>query len=94
MPDPVQITAIRLTATPPGIARTGLIGWIRCTYGSLVVDGLALRRTFDGRLTLSYPARRDGGGKQQFYVRPLDDDTRRSIESQVFEGLGIREAPS
>ena len=68
----------------------GLLGWVSCVLNdSLRVDGIALRRTTDGRLTLSYPAHRDGAGRQHFYVRPLTDVARREIEDQVFAALGL-----
>jgi len=53
------------------------------------IDGVALRRTTEGKLTLSFPARRDSAGQQHAYVRPLDNDVRRQIERQVLRALGF-----
>ena len=55
--------------------------------GGLRIDeGLYLRRTADGRLTMSFPARIRGSLKR-FFVRPLDDATRLEIEEQVIAEL-------
>jgi hypothetical protein len=84
------IDKIEIKTTDPEAAETGLLGWITCRLnGRLQLDGLALRKTLDGRHTLSFPARRDGAGRQRFYLRPLDDATREAIEQQVFKALGI-----
>jgi len=70
--------------------RSGLLGWVRFTLGGLVVvDGVALRRTQCGRLTLSYPVRHDARGRQHSIVRPVDDAARVAIEAQVFAALHL-----
>ena len=88
----LRVTHVRFKAASSREARTGLLGWVSCTVnGSLRLDGLSLRRTADARLVLSFPARRDGAGRQHFYVRPSDDRARREIERQVFQALGLEE---
>ena len=66
------------------------MGFLRLD-ATLRLDGLALRRTADGRLSLSFPARRDTAGKQHPYLRPVDDAARRDIEHQIFTALGLGE---
>lgn len=81
------VSGVRLRpslGSPPG----GLLGWVSCSYGHLRLDGIALRRTRDGHLTLSYPERRDAAGRRHPVLRPLDDQARREIEEQVFAALG------
>ena len=86
----MRITDIRFSSAPPELERTGLCGWIALTLdGRIRVDGLTLRRTATGRLTLSFPARRDDAGRQHPYVRPLDDEARRDVEEQVLHALGF-----
>jgi DNA-binding cell septation regulator SpoVG len=88
--DIINIDRVELVTAGPAGAETGLLGWIQCRVNrSLLLDGLTLRRTQDGRLALSFPARRDRAGNQRFYVRPLDDETRCEIERQVFAALGL-----
>lgn len=85
-----RITDVRFHAASPDLQATGLIGWAAFSVdGSLRVEQVAVRRTATGRLALSFPARRDGKGRQRFYTRPLDDETRRLIEREVFGALGL-----
>ena len=84
-----QITSVRFTPTGVEDQCKGLLGFVTCTVGDLVLDGITVRRTREGRLTLSFPARRDRSGRDHPYIRPLDDATRREIEAQVFRALGF-----
>jgi len=91
----VTVSDLRFSEASEADARTGLVGWIRLVINdAIVLDGIALRRTLDGnRLTLSFPARRDGSGRQRFFSRPISDSVRRELERQVFERLHLeREA--
>jgi len=65
--------------------RSGLLGFVSVFYGDLVLDGITVRRTADGRLTLSYPQRRDGRGRSHPFIRPADDDARVRIEKAIFD---------
>jgi DNA-binding cell septation regulator SpoVG len=83
MPDPT----IRIRTWVRGTAddeRDGLLGYLSVFYGSLVIDGVTLRRTAGGRLALSFPERRDGKGRRHPIVRPVDDHARKAIEAAVF----------
>lgn len=84
-----SVSDVRLTRASSSLEGRGLLGWVSCTYGDLALDGISLRRTHDGRVTLSFPARRARGGREHPYVRPLDDPTRRAIERQVLAALGL-----
>jgi len=87
---PIVISRVRFAAANAVEQATGLIGWISCVLnGAVLLDGLTLRRTRDGRSTISFPSRRDGG-QRHFFVRPLDDSTRLLIESQLFSALGVK----
>ena len=70
---------------------TGLLGYISVEIGDLVLDGIVLRRTADGRFALSFPARTDRAGRRHAYIRPADDEARRAIEHEVLGQLGQRE---
>jgi len=88
-----QVSSVRLTAAPPEGVQGGLIGWVSLILcGSLQLDGLALRRTLDGRLALAFPCRTDARGQRHHLVRPIDDRARREIEHAVFRALGLLEA--
>ena len=69
-----------------------MFGWISCTVdGTLRLSGIALRTTADGKLALSYPARKTRDGGQHFFIRPVDDKARREIEHQILSALGFAE---
>ena len=68
---------------------TGLLGWVKCRVADLLIDGITVRRTRDGRLVLAFPARRGRDGQRYAYVRPIDDDARRSIERQILGAIGL-----
>ena len=69
-------------------AHTGLLGYLSVNYGNLVLDGITLRRTIDGRFALSFPARTDRAGKRHSYIRPADDQARQTIEAELLWQLG------
>ena len=86
----LRITNVGLVCASPAEVRTGLLGYVTCVVDdALMLDGITLRRTQAGRLTLSYPARRDRTGNQHHVVRPINDEARRDLEDQVFRALGI-----
>lgn len=70
--------------------RTGLCGWICVEYGALILDGICLRKTSDGRFVLSFPARSDRAGRKHSYIRPTDDEARQAIEAEILWQLGER----
>lgn len=86
MPSGTRITSVRFTRARTG---GGLLGWVsfRLEPG-LLVDGVALRRSQDGALVFSWPARRDRAGQYHHHVRPMDDASRREVEEQLLEQIG------
>lgn len=64
------------------------MGWVSfATPDGLLVDGLALRRSLEGRPVFAWPARRDRVGRDHHVVRPLDDAARVAIEQQLLAQL-------
>lgn len=91
---PLVVTHAWLSPAPLADRQRGLLGFVACTINdSLRVDGLTLRQTVTGTLTLSYPARESRSWRKHFYVRPLDDRARREIELQIFQLLGFTGNP-
>ena len=89
MHDSLLVSNVRFYPAPPEDRESGLLGWLSFTLGGrLRLDGVSLRRKLDGHLTISYPGRKDGAGRVHHHIRPLDDETRRRIEQQVFITLG------
>ena len=70
----------------------GLLGFLSLSYGDLILDGVTVRRTASGRMTLSWPERRDRQGRAHPYLRPVSDEARRRIEQAVFGAAVSEEA--
>ena len=68
--------------------RSGLLGWISVELHNVILDGITLRRTTDGRFALSFPARTDREGRRHSVIRPVDDLARKSIEREILGQLG------
>lgn len=68
--------------------RTGLLGYVSVVYGDLILDGIVLRRTADGRFAVSFPARTDRVGNRHSYIRPIDSAARDAIERELLWQLG------
>ena len=90
----LPITDVRLVRASASDARSGLLGFVSATVnGILGLDGITLRRTREGRLALSFPARRDRHGSEHPFIRPLDDAARQVVEREIFAQLDLdREA--
>jgi hypothetical protein len=68
----------------------GLCGWVTFEVHGLEFDGIAVRRTLDHRVVLSYPERVASGGRRHATVRPVHDNARVAIEAQVISYLRER----
>ena len=88
----IKIHNVRFIPATPQKMGQGLLGYISCTLnGLLLLDGIVLRRTLEGSLTLSFPARKDGMGKKHPFIKPQNTDIREEIRAQVLDALGILE---
>ena len=90
------VTEARLTRAPAIDQAQGLIGYLKVVLsGGLALDGLTLRRTRDGRLTVSFPSRRDAAGRERFFIRPITNQAQLDVEAQILVLLDIEKgAPS
>ena len=87
-----DVSDVRYTAASPAKVEQGLLGYTSFLIdGSIRVDGVRVRRTREGRLTLSFPTHEDHNGRKHSIVHPVDDETRVAIEHAVFEALGLRQ---
>ena len=79
---------VRFTQASDRDLSSGLLGWVSFVLdGAIRLDGVAIRRTLDGRLTLSFPVRQSRGGRRYALVRPVDDEARRDLETQILQAL-------
>ena len=90
----LEVTSLGVVCASDADRDRGLLGWVTIAVNNaLMIDGIALRRTRDGRLALSYPTRTDRQGKRRPIVRPLDDETRLALERQVLDQLVTGDEP-
>jgi len=90
MTEKLEVNTLKYIPASQEENRTGLMGWVSCTLnGCILLSGIAVRRTRDGRRTLSFPARKDGAGLIHHFYKPLDRETQLEIERQVFLALGM-----
>jgi DNA-binding cell septation regulator SpoVG len=86
----VNVSAVRVKWAPENVRRSGLLAWLEVVLDDVLeLDGLALRRTTSGDLSVTYPTRRDGAGREHTLVRPLGEAMRRAIERQVVEMIDL-----
>ena len=90
MSEGVRVSDARYTPASETKAATGLLGYTSFLIdGRIRVDGVRVRRTREGRLTLSFPTHEDHNGRKHSIVHPVDDETRVAIERAVFAALGF-----
>ena len=90
--EPFEITDVKFVAAPPQDEAGGLLGFASIVLaGRLRLTSIAVRRSATGRLVLAFPARRDRAGRRRYLAHPLDDETRREIERQVFRALALKQ---
>jgi len=78
----VRVTSFRLA--PPEMRADGLLGWICLSLNDRVlIDGIALRKSAEGRPLLAFPRRKDRNGVSHDIVRPLHATAREEIEAAV-----------
>ncbi len=81
----IDRSTIRFSPARAADHSTGLLGFVTCQVGGLLLDGIAVRRTRDDRITLSYPR---GRGKCP-PVRPVNDAARVAIEREVLGAIDL-----
>ena len=85
---PITLTEFRFSPADAEHQKTGLLGWLTFTIGGLFrLDGVTVRRTADGRLTLAFPSKIDRNGRKRPLVRPISEQARLEIEDCVFSAL-------
>ncbi|MEE9392632.1 MAG: septation protein SpoVG family protein [Planctomycetota bacterium] len=72
---------------------SGLLCFVKFTLNDqIAIDGVTLRLTSSGKLTLSFPKRKDRTGNEHPFLYPINATARANIEEQVFARLPRRAA--
>jgi DNA-binding cell septation regulator SpoVG len=89
------LTSISITPASERDADTGLLAFLALELDGLMhIDGVALRLTEDGQLSLSFPTRTSRRGTKHALLRPVNSAARAAIERTIFEALGIKQEAS
>lgn len=84
----IEISNLTFVAAPESERSGGLLGFVSFVVGeTLRIDGVSVRRTARGRITLSFPQRTDRQGRQHAIVHPIDRDAQLRIERTILEML-------
>ena len=86
MGNPLEISEvrIRLLDGAPG----GLVAMASCVVdGALVLNNIAIRRSGDGRLRLSYPARFSRTGTKHYFFNPINRTAKAAIDEAILARL-------
>lgn len=84
------VAHVRFTRASAELERTGLMGWVRCHLNGIEVDGIAIRRTAEGRIVPFLPERQDKSGKLHRVVWIPDADERDSVSRSILAVLRAR----
>ena len=66
----------------------GLLAWASCVIGgSILLNNIAIRRSRDGSLFLTYPAKRVSGGQTYHYFNPISVEAADAVQDAVLARL-------
>lgn len=86
----LTIRVLQTVAGTPSEMKSGLLAWLTIELdGTLILDGITLRRTVEGRHCVSFPLRRDPKGNRHVLIQPVDSEARRRVEAAILDQLGL-----
>lgn len=81
----MKVLQVHLTAASPHDRSSGLLAFLTVEVaGGIALDGITLRKTVAGRMTLAFPVRTDQSGRRHPTIRPLNNEARQTFEKEVF----------
>ncbi len=79
----MTVTNIVITLGSPADRDAGLLAFVRCIYGEFELDGIAIRRTTDGKIIVTFPARSWNGCRRKYFITPRSAPARREFEEAI-----------
>ena len=68
----------------------GLIGWASCVVnGSLFLNNIAIRKSREGKVILTFPAMRSKGDSKYFFFNPISHEAARVLEEAIIDKLKL-----
>lgn len=66
----------------------GLIGWASCVVNdSIYLNNIAIRLGKDGRVVLTYPAKKSKSDSRYFHFNPISQEAARVLEAAILDRL-------
>ncbi len=66
------------------------IGWASCVVnGSLFLNNIAIRRTNDGKVFITFPAEKSVESSKYFYFNPINQEAARILEEAVIDKVRL-----
>ena len=82
----IPITDVKVRLVEHGT--DGLLAWASCIVaGAIKLDNIAIRRSRDGSLFLTYPAKRTASGERYHYHNPISVEAARAVQDAVLARL-------
>jgi len=86
VPANLPVTDVKLRIVEHGT--DGLLAWASCVIsGAIKLDNIAIRRSPDGSLFLTYPAKRTPGGESHQYFHPISVEASVAVQDAVLARL-------
>jgi len=72
----------------------GLVGWASCVVnGSLYLNNIAIRRTLDGAVILTYPCKKSKRDQKYFFFNPINRQAKEAMDAAILGSIGKLRAP-
>ena len=81
------VSDVGFSAATPSQVQQGLVGYVTLIVLDALRTECTLRRTTDGRLTISFPIRRDSMGRAHSKIAPASAAAHAAIEAAVLRAL-------
>jgi len=86
MGNPLEISEVRIRLMDG--SPSGLVAMASCVVGgALVLNNIAIRRSGDGRLRLSYPARFSRTGAKHYFFNPISRAAQAALDEAILARL-------
>jgi DNA-binding cell septation regulator SpoVG len=80
-----DISEVRIRPVPNG--SEGLLAFVSCRYGGVLLNDIAIRRDPSGNLYLTYPRKLGSSGRPHPLHHPIDSETAAQFEAAILGQL-------
>lgn len=80
-----EISEVRIRPVPNGC--DGLVAFVSCRYGGVLLNDIAIRRDPSGSLFLTFPRKLGSSGRMHPLHHPIDRETAEQFETAILGQL-------